>query len=284
MRATAIAILILCFALLCPNAVADLSLPSVIGDNMVLQRDLPVPIWGWDSPGQKVTVSFAGQEKSAIADSSGEWSVTLDPLKVGEPADMTVAGSSTRTIRNILVGEVWLASGQSNMQMRVRQDESGEKEVADAKYPRIRLFQVPHVVAREPQANVLAEWVECSPETAAGFSAVQYFFGRKIHADLDVPVGLIESCWSGSLIEAWMSPSMLSSIPSAQPLLAAWQKAVTLRGDAEKASYAAWEKDVAAWRDAWPTADRAKRLDYPEAGRPLIRSPTTSSPPASTAA
>jgi sialate O-acetylesterase len=268
MKTSVAMVLLLCAAFIC-TANADVSLPCVIGDNMVLQRDLPVPIWGWDSPGQKVTVSFAGQEKSAVADAGGKWTVALDALTAGGPFEMTVTGSSTRTVKNVLVGEVWLASGQSNMQMRVRQAADAEAEVAAADYPRIRLFQVPHVVALEPQADVLAEWVECSPETAAGHSAVQYFFGRKLHADLDVPVGLIHSSWSGSLIEAWMSPSMLSSIGSAAPLLAAWQDAVALRGDAEKAAYEAWQKEIVAWREGWAAAGRAKRLDYPEAHEPF---------------
>jgi sialate O-acetylesterase len=230
---------------------------------------MPVPLWGWDAPGKKVTVTFAGQLKSATADSSGRWTIQLDALKTGGPFDLTVSGSTTRTVRNVLVGEVWLGSGQSNMQMRVRECLDGEKETAAAKYPRIRLAYVPHVVAHEPQPDVPVEWVECTSETVREFSAIMYFFGRKLHEDLNCPIGLIHDSWTGSLIEPWISRETLATVPEARPQLDAWQQALAKRGDAEKASYAAFQKEFSDWLAAWPSAPHGRKPYAPQLDEPF---------------
>ena len=250
-------------------ASADVRLPSIVGDNMVLQREMQAPIWGWASPGEAVTVTVARQRKTATAGADGRWTVRLDPMKAGGPFEMTVAGENLIRITNVLVGEVWIASGQSNMQMRVREVYDAEKEMASANYPRIRLFSVPHIVAHAPQNDVPGEWVECTPETVREFSAVQYFFGRKIHEDLGVPVGLIHDSWSGSLIEPWMTPETLEGIPEAKPLLAAWKKAVSMRGGREKAACEEFEKRSAAWREEYAKAAPGKRPPAPEADEPF---------------
>lgn len=246
---------------------AEVRLPHIIGDNMVLQQGAACPIWGWAAPAEKVTVSIAGRTKTATADAEGRWQVTLDALAAGGPLEMKVKGSSTVTVKNILVGEVWLASGQSNMQMRVKDVMNGADEVAAADYPQIRLFQVPHIVAQSPQEDVLGEWVECSPETIPNFAAVAYFFGRKLHKDLGVPVGLINNSWSGSLCEAWISRPTVDAMPELKPLLDAWKTAVTRRTDEEKAAYDGLQAELAEWRRAWPSIPHGQKPPAPDADR-----------------
>lgn len=205
----------------------SLMLPGVIGDNMVLQRGQPVPIWGWAAPGRQVRIEFAGQARTATAQSDGRWEVRLDSLAASAlPDTMTItaggraallAGSpdSRRVLTNILVGEVWLASGQSNMEKPIGAQRgqlpvfNHEQELAGSDYPQIRLFKVTKTVAATPQTAVTnSGWVLChsnSHETIK-FSAAAYFFGREIHRELKVPVGLIESSWGGTRIEPWTPP------------------------------------------------------------------------------
>ena len=187
------------------SARADVKLPSVLNSHMVLQRDMPVPVWGWAEAGENVTVTFAGQTKTAKADDAGNWKVTLDKLEASaEPRALTVKGKNEITLEDILVGEVWIGSGQSNMERWVSASTDAGKEIAEAKHPNIRLFLVPHVVSPEPQKDVNAKWVACSPETIPKFSAVTYFFGREIHQEVKVPVGLIATSRTMTRIEPWM--------------------------------------------------------------------------------
>ena len=192
---------------------AEVRLPAVIGDNMVLQRERPVPIWGWASPDDTITVSFAGQTKRAKADGNGRWQVTLDPLSTNSvPRDLLVSGkiqNHQSKIQNVLVGEVWLCSGQSNMQFGVGGTKDSKQEIAQAKFPAIRLFTVACQTAAEPQSDCLGSWRVCSPESVPGFSAVGYFFGRKLHLELKIPIGLISSSWGGTVAEAWTSAGTL---------------------------------------------------------------------------
>lgn len=191
---------------------ADVRLPSIFADNMVLQRDMPVPVWGHADPGEQVTVKFGTQKKTAEAGKDGKWRVKLDALKASaQPSEMLItssAGTQQVKIVNILVGEVWLCSGQSNMEMGPKLCHDAEKEIAGATYPGIRLFMVPHTASAKPQDTVSADWVVCSPETLAaggwgGFSAAAYFFGREIHQKLNIPVGLLDVSWGGTVIEPW---------------------------------------------------------------------------------
>lgn len=231
------------FATLAPAAVR---LPAVIGDNMVLQRDQAVPIWGWADAGEKVTVTILGQTKSAQADANGKWMVRLDALAAGGPHTMTVAGENTITLKNLLVGDVWLCSGQSNMQMSVARSNNAEEEIAAANYPQIRLLSVPSKGTQQPQQDFQGQWAECGPATVGGFSAAAYFFGRKLHQDLDVPIGLIHCSWGGSSCEAWVRRDVLEADARYKPLLENWdQRAATY--DPQKAQEA-WQKQMDAWK------------------------------------
>ena len=200
---------------------ADVRLPHVIASNMVLQRDAPIRFWGWAAPGEKVTVACAGMEADATADSRGEWQLSLAPLAAGGPHTVTVRGANTIELTNVLVGEVWVCSGQSNMEMGIGVCFDAQEEIAKADRPEIRLFDVPKVPAGEPADDVDAAWQVCSPATVAaggwgGFSAVAYYFGCEIHKELGVPVGIIDTSWGGTMIEPWTPPAGFAAVPAVQ--------------------------------------------------------------------
>jgi sialate O-acetylesterase len=203
-----------------PQPAANISLPILFSDHMILQRDVNVPVWGTADPNGAVTVEFIDQKVSAISDDTGEWKVLLEPLTAGGPHELRIIGKDTYVIRDVLVGEVWLGSGQSNMEMPLAgwgEVENYEQEIAEASYPNIRLFQVDHRMSLKPRKEVPADgWRVCSPENIPEFSSTAYFFGRTLHKKLDVPVGLIHSSWGGTIIEAWMSAESLQSIPDFQ--------------------------------------------------------------------
>ena len=197
------------------QALAETKLPSIIGSNMVLQREKTVPVWGWDDAGQKVTVSFNGQAVTTKADAEGRWQVDLKAMKAGGPFEMTIQGSSEVKLGNILIGEVWLCSGQSNMEWTVSRSKNPKEEIAAANYPNIRHIKIPHRPSDKPESNVPSNgWQVCSPKTAGNFTAVGYYFGRKLHKDLDVPVGLIGSNWGGTRIEPWTPPEGFKKVPA----------------------------------------------------------------------
>jgi sialate O-acetylesterase len=214
------------------TAAADVKLPALISDNMVLQQGRQMAIWGTADAGEQVTVSLGEQEASATADSNGQWKVELGPLKQGGPLEMTVAGKNTLTIHNVLVGEVWVASGQSNMEFALwNQGVFGgakdfEKEVAAANYPLLRLFIVKRAVAGKPQSDVIGQWVVTSPETAGNFSAVGYFFGRDLHRAMKFPVGMIASSWGGTEAEAWTSDEALEADPDLKVVADSWRQRI----------------------------------------------------------
>ena len=195
------------------SAQAEVKMPNIFGSNMVLQREKNVPVWGWAAPNEKITVKFNGQTKETAANESGKWQVTLDPMTAGGPFKLEVSGTSALAFDNVLVGEVWLCSGQSNMQWSVKAALYPEKEIAAAQYPEIRIIQIPNVMNNLPQDNVNAAWKICSPETVPGFSAAAYFFGREIYKSLKIPVGLINSSWGGTRIEPWTPPVGFQSVP-----------------------------------------------------------------------
>ncbi len=196
------------------KARADVKLPEVISNNMVLQKDIPLPIWGWADAGEEVSVTLGESSAKATADGAGKWKVTLPAIKTaGGPHEMTVKGKNEIKVTNILVGEVWAGSGQSNMQWAVQQSTNGAQEVAAANFPKIRLFMIPLVPSGTPAEHVQAQWVECSPQTVGGSSAVLFFFGREIHQKLDMPVGLITTAWGGTRIEPWIPPQGYTAIP-----------------------------------------------------------------------
>jgi sialate O-acetylesterase len=197
------------------NSRAEVTLAPLLRDHAVLQSNQPVPIWGWAKPGAHVTVAFAGQNVGATAEGDGSWVALLSPLEVNQKAsDLVATGGNTVTIHDILVGEVWLCSGQSNMEFTVddpvRTDFrvlNAPQEVGAANYPLIRQFRVARRASPDASATFDGSWSVCSPETVAAFTAVGYFFARDIHRRLGVPVGLINSAWGGTGIEAWISPA-----------------------------------------------------------------------------
>jgi sialate O-acetylesterase len=200
-----------------PAALANVKLPSVFTDHLVLQRDLPAPVWGWADPGEKVTVEFAGQTKTATADANGKWELKLDALGASEESrTLTVRGNNTIALSDVLVGEVWICSGQSNMSFAVHDALDADKEIAAANYPHIRLFTASYSPQFQPQVDVKGQWSICSSQTAPGFSAVAYFFGRELNRELKIPVGLIHTSVGGTPVEAWTSQEALDTVPEAK--------------------------------------------------------------------
>jgi sialate O-acetylesterase len=211
--------LVACVAATAIPAGGAVKLPNIIGSNMVLQAEAPLPIWGWANQGEKVTVSFAGQNKTATAGKDGRWNVVLDKLHANDnPQKMIVKGDTEIMLENVLVGEVWVGSGQSNMEMAVGGSKDGAAETAAAQYPAMRLFLVRQAIAKVPADDVLGQWVECSPSTVGSFSAVLYYFGRRLHNDLKVPTGLIASAWGGTRIEPWTPLEALEARPDFKSL------------------------------------------------------------------
>jgi len=227
---------------------ADIKLPAVIGDNMVLQQGGKVSIWGWAEPGEEVTVgvSWHSMKWAVTADEDGKWSFQMNAPKAGGPYEMTLTAKNSITIKNILVGEVWVGSGQSNMQWTVSNSANAEQEIAEANYPKIRLFYVTRKVAETPQSDCEGSWVECSPETVPGFSAVAYYFGRHLHKELDVPVGLIHTSWGGTPAEAWTRREVLEANPDAMPILKRYADAVAKYPQAMEE----YEQKLAEWKEA----------------------------------
>jgi len=198
------------FAGLTSIAMADVKLPAIISDNMVVQADTKVRIWGKADPDEKVKVSFSGQEKETAAGKDGKWSVELDTMKTSpESKILAVEGKNKIEVKNVLVGEVWLGSGQSNMEMNVGNSMNADTEAKEANYPMIRHFAVTKALSSAPQEDVQGKWVLSAPDTIKGFSAVLYFFGREIHKKYNVPVGLINSSWGGTPIQAWIPKKSL---------------------------------------------------------------------------
>ncbi len=205
------------------SVTADVTLPRVIGSRMVLQRNIPLPVWGWADPGEKVTVRLEGSEASTKADKQGAWTVTLPEMTAGGPYRMTVSGTNTIELTDILVGEVWVCSGQSNMEMGIGAVKFGKEEIAAAHYPKMRLLLVTRATSGHPLNDVSGEWKVCTPENIAqggwqGFSAAGYFFGRELHRELGVPVGLIETAWGGTRIEPWTPPVGFETLPALEDI------------------------------------------------------------------
>jgi sialate O-acetylesterase len=208
------------------SAFADVQLPGIISDHMLLQREMPVRIFGKAQPGEAVSVAFRGQTVKTVTDPLGRWEVWLQPMAVGPAAAMTVQGVNTITVADVLVGDVWIGSGQSNMQWAVRQSDNADTEIASANFPQIRLFYVPRKTSAVPVDDVDARWVICTPESVKEFSAVLYFFGRQMHKDLRAPMGLIHSSWGGTPIASWISGPALVGNTRLEPFLTFWQKAI----------------------------------------------------------
>ena len=210
-------------ALLCPLAMAsglsaaDLKLAALFSDHMVLQREKPVPVWGWADPGEKINVTFGGQSKAVAADSDGKWLTRLDPMSASaESRELVVTSSQPGRkvgVTDVLVGEVWLGSGQSNMALKVAGALNFPKEQAAANQPLIRMFTEDSGASPVPQANAKGSWAVCAPDTVGKFSATLFFFGRELQRELDVPVGLINSSVGGTPIQSWIDAKTQAAVP-----------------------------------------------------------------------
>jgi sialate O-acetylesterase len=231
-------------------------LPSIFGDHMVLQQGQADPIWGWDAPGTKVTVIFSGQTNVTVAGADGKWMVKLAPLPASAtPQVLTVSGTTTREVKDVLVGEVWLCSGQSNMQLplwnpanNLRGDFNGDLEVLDSKLPELRLMRMPWVGSQELQDDFKGQWRVSSPENAGTFSAVGFLYGRYLQRILGVPVGLIDNSWGGSDAAAWVRRSAMENDPRFKELMARTVESETayLSTNAQKD----YEAELAKWQAA----------------------------------
>ena len=236
---------------------AEVRLPAIFSDHLVLQRDVVVPVWGWADPGERVTVSVAGQKQSTHAGADGRWTVKLAKLAGGEATTLTVQGKNTLTIQDVLIGEVWLGSGQSNMAMTVNRAKDFEQEKAAANFPRMRMFKEESAAADEAQAAGKGQWLVCTPENVGGFSAALYFFGRELHQTLAVPVGLINSSVGGTPIESWIAPEVQRASPELKEFFAATEKGEpAATPEAAKAKY---ERDLAQWEASAKQARAQKR-------------------------
>jgi sialate O-acetylesterase len=269
--------------LMAVNAHADIKLPRLVGDNMVLQRDSPIRVWGWADPGEGVQLRFRSGKVSTRADSSGRWSATFPAQSAGGPAEMRIAGKNVLTLKNILVGDVWLASGQSNMQFPMaRQGDFGgvadaDREIHSAHFPQIRLFIVNGVTALQPSDDVESiGWLAVTPETVRRFSAVAYLFGREIHQRYKVPIGLIESAWGGTPAETWVSAKSLKKFPE-------FDASLERQSRIDAAAIAGYDAYLAArshWYELHGREDRGSALgagwaaaDYEDADWPFVQEP-----------
>ncbi len=249
---------------------AEVRMPAIISDHMVLQRDRPLPIWGEADPGERVTVIIAGQTHDISADDEGRWCITLDPLSATTAQDKTltmrIVGQNTIELTDILVGEVWLCSGQSNMEFKLEKAQHATSEVEQASDVHLRLFQVARQQSFQPVFSVEGTWQLCQPQTARQFSAVGYFFGSELRKELDVPVGVIQSAWGGTPAEAWTTRDVMLSNKETRPIVERWDEA-TATFDQQIAD---WEQTVADW-DAAQAANpnpESKKPKKPAFGRP----------------
>ncbi len=205
-----------------PAALPDIELPGVFGDNMVLQQGMKVPVWGSADPGENVTVAIDGSSSTAKTGKDGTWMVKLKKMEAGGPYEMAVTGNTTLTFQNVMIGEVWVCSGQSNMWWPIERVKNIEGDVESAHFPEIRMLTVGRVSKEAPQSDFSGkkpQWIKCDPETVKKFSAIAFFFGRKLHRDLDVPIGLLHSSWGGSVAEAWTNLETLESIKELIPII-----------------------------------------------------------------
>jgi sialate O-acetylesterase len=231
------------FFILAGSALADVKVPSILSDNMVLQRNRAVPIWGTAAACEGVTVSFRGAGVSTVADKDGVWKVYIPTGKAGGPFELTIAGKNTLTLKNILVGEVWVCSGQSNMQFQLQTANNAAEAIPQANYPQIRLFSVPCIASAEPQSNCGGCWLPCTPQTVPSFTAVGYFFGLELYKHLNVPIGLINTSWGGTNAETWTCKETLMSTPGLERI-----RQILEMGDVA-GNFKKFQQTLADWRE-----------------------------------
>lgn len=233
-RILALAVLLACFS---GNGKCEARLPGILSSHMVLQRERPIHIWGWSAPGEKVSVAINGISRDTAGNNLGDWSVFLPPEAAGGPYELTVTGSNQIVLDDVLVGDVWFASGQSNMEMPLKGFpgaplKDSAAEIAHAGQPRMRLLHIPNKAADFPLRNSDASWTVCSPETAGNFSAVAYFFGRDLNAREHVPIGVIDATWGGTVAEAWLSLEAISADAALMPVFATRARMLLTQGEA----------------------------------------------------
>ncbi|HLH35952.1 MAG TPA: sialate O-acetylesterase [Alloacidobacterium sp.] len=249
-----VALLITSFVPACVQA--EIKLPNILSSHAVLQRDQPIHIWGWADPGESVTVRFHDQTRTAGSDDLGKWSLWLAPEHAGGPFTLTVQGNAASeppvTLSDMLVGDVWVASGQSNMEMPLNGFpgnavlKNGRQEIANANLPTVRLLRIEKNPSYFPVNNISATWTECTPQTAAEFSAVAYFFGREINSREHVPIGLIDSTWGGTPVDTWISMDRIGSDAGLMPMFAAWANFTSDLGDMDQIIAREKREDAAA--------------------------------------
>ena len=273
---------------------AEVKPNPLFSDGAVLQQGIEVPVWGTAKEGEKVTVGFDGENASATA-KDGKWMVHLKPHKAGGPFTLTIKGENTVTINNVLVGEVWVCSGQSNMAFRFQSAATAAKEAPAANYPKLRMFTVPNKTTVEPLSEALGSWVECSSTTVNSFSAVGYFFGRDIHKATGNPVGMIHTSWGGTPAQSWTSLSGLEKDKELEHYVAKI-KQVTATFPEASASYpqklAEYQELIKKWNEevspsynetlkTWAAENaKAKAEGRPEAPKPQPSKPKPAAPPA----
>lgn len=267
MRGKALSLAVAFFLILPSVLFAQLKLPAIISDNMVLQQKANVALWGWAAPGEKVTISNTWNNKAvtATADASGKWTASVPTAKAGGPHTLTFQGSTTLRVTNVLLGEVWLASGQSNMEFFIGKKPNPsytgvhnyEEVIKDPEHPDIRLIDVPNKVADAPQADFAGEWKACSARTIDTFSAVAYFFAREINRATGFPVGIVNATWGGTPAESWTKKEVLQSDADLNEILVRYQKAVDVfpqEAEKHKAALAKWRHDTGKTKGGAPPA------------------------------
>lgn len=246
------------------RASAEVTLPTVLADHMVLQRGLPTHVWGMSASREAVTITFRSESRATTADDLGRWSVYFSPGEAGGPYQMVVKATNTITLNDILVGDVWVASGQSNMEFPMRYADNAPAEIAAAKYPEIRFFRVDHHPSDFPQANVEAKtWTACTPETVADSSAVAYYFAREVQSKIHVPIGLIETFWGGTAAESWTSLPSLTADSALMPVFTA--RAATVAGESTTRLQRKHDEELAdaqAKAEGKPVPDRPWHPDF----------------------
>ena len=255
---------------LVPSVRADVKLPKILSNHMVLQSGKPAAIWGWADPMEKVSVEIGGKTASTIAGDDGKWALKIELPASTKPLELTVTGKNTLKVEDVLVGEVWICSGQSNMEWSLKQSSTADTDIPAANFPGIRHFRLTKNAINTPQGDVTGEWQVCTPETAGGFTGVGFFFGRELHKELGVAVGLVGTNWGGTPAEAWTSRSALLAEPSL--------KGMVENADANIASYDPekaklnLEKAMADWK----LKSEAAKAE----GKPIPRQPQLANSPA----
>src|SRR5882757_2349805 len=244
MRMTPTRFCLLLLSCLASTVRADVRLHALFTDNMVLQRGIPVPVWGWADDGEAITVQF-GSEMAKTTAKDGKWMVRLKPVKSSQPSVLTVSGKNTITLTNVIGGEVWVASGQSNMEWPISKTFTSNTVIASASEPMLRLFTVKKLKALTPTNNCIGTWDICTPQTVPGFSAVAYYFALDLQKALGVPVGIIHTSWGGSPAEVWMSQEVLDSKPEYKYLFGRYPAALRK-----------WKEDIVAFEKEEAEAKR----------------------------